>query len=195
MSTGRNLTIGAGLILFVGASLAIGFSQRRTTWLPPHRAAFHNDVAAVTYHLRRGFDVNTLDPAGRSLLELSLGDDARESRFVLVKALVDAGIDLKKPCGTSTYLVCAARVPRIRILRLLSMAGADPNQRDQDGYTPLMRLGDGMADATAMAARHLLDAGADPTLASPDGYTALRHAKVLDNDLLIKILRKRGARR
>ena len=195
MFSGRNLAIGIGLVAFVAVSLAVGFKYRRTDYLPPHKAALHNDVGAVRFHLRGGFDVNTPDAAGRNLLEIGLGEDAKKTSFGLVEALVNAGIDLKKPCGTSTYLIKASLIPRIRILKLLAESGADPNQRDQDGYTPLMRLGNGLAQGTAMAARHLLDAGADPNLVAPDGYTALRHARILDDDILVKLLRDRGAKR
>lgn len=57
------------------------------------------------------------------------------------------------------------------IARKLIEAGADPNARDERGYTPLSHAA--LSDDPALV-RFLLDHGADAKLEMPDGSTALR---------------------
>lgn len=60
------------------------------------------------------------------------------------------------------------------LARRLVEAGADVNQRDDDGITPIMNAAiEGHADLCAF----LIDRGADLTVRDPDGWSLLRIAK------------------
>jgi ankyrin repeat protein len=89
-----------------------------------------------------------------------------------------------------TPLITATRNDeRLGIIKLLLAAGANPNQRDDGGMTPLMC-------AATMGAKGVVDlllaSGATPTLETPEGQTALHFAMMRDSPEIVRRLIQLG---
>jgi ankyrin repeat protein len=79
------------------------------------------------------------------------------------------------------------------VIPVLLAAGANPDERDQDGSTPLAALV-GSRNATFDAVRTLLDAGANINSATTEGFTVLMSAARNATDpALIDLLLDLGA--
>ena len=74
------------------------------------------------------------------------------------------------PLGGFTALMFAARENCVACLPILADAGANLNQADPDGITPMINS---VINGHYDVARYLLDKGADPNLADKTGRTAL----------------------
>ena len=91
----------------------------------------------------------------------------------IFKRLIQAGCDVNERFFASKqsplHLVCAREEPPERLIPLIELlikAGADPNQLDVDGLTPLMAC-----NSPEIAVR-LMNNGANPSLRNEDGQTA-----------------------
>ena len=89
-----------------------------------------------------------------------------------------------------TALPKAAREGDLARLRSLLNSGADPNQRDGDGNSPLIEA---VAAGHASAARALLAAGANPNLTSSGGRTPLLEAAIGGRIEIARLLISAGA--
>lgn len=76
-------------------------------------------------------------------------------------------------------------IDRTEVVRLLLEAGADPNARDKDGYTPLI-----LCRHDTAAALLLLKAGANPNAHTLKGVTALSNTYL---DEMKRLLQEHGA--
>jgi uncharacterized protein len=98
--------------------------------------------------------------------------------------LLDAGADVGKAASNDMRvqpLHAAVAARNLDVMRLLLDHGADPNARQQVGYTPLMgAAGSGRDDLVDL----LLDRGADPTAVAEDGKTAAAIARDHGHDAL-----------
>lgn len=90
----------------------------------------------------------------------------------IFKRLIQAGCDVNERFFASKqsplHLVCAREEPPERLIPLIELlikAGADPNQLDVDGLTPLMAC-----NSPEIAVR-LMNNGANPSLRNEDGQT------------------------
>jgi len=103
---------------------------------------------------------------------MPLGLAAFFNRGAAVRALLDAGADVHATARNTMKvqpLHAAVAARSQEIVQLLLDRGADPNARQQLGYTALMgAAGAGRDDMVTL----LLARGADPALASEDGKTA-----------------------
>jgi hypothetical protein len=94
-------------------------------------AVRNNDQATVESLARRGFDLNSRDGDGQSLL---MKTDSPE----MVRWLIERGVDVNFPDKAGyTPLIDAARYGRTEIARILIDAKADVNARSVYGRTPL----------------------------------------------------------
>jgi ankyrin repeat protein len=94
-----------------------------------------------------------------------------------VRVLLDAGGDVAA-VARNTMLVqplhAAVAARNVEAVRLLLERGADPNARQQVGYTPLMgAAGSGIDELVSL----LLARGADPSAVSEEGKTAVSIAR------------------
>lgn len=117
--------------------------------------------------------------AGPADLKNRLDSKARAAGFfslspAIYERLIDAGFDVNERFFDSKqsplHLVCTKEQPAERLIPLIDMlikAGADPNQTDKDGLSPLM------ACNTPEIAVCLLNHGAKPGLRNEDGQNAV----------------------
>lgn len=116
--------------------------------------------------------------AGSPDIKRRLDARARYAAFLslspaLYERMIRAGCDVNERFfeskQTPLHLVCTKEKPAeqlIPLIKLLIQAGADPNQADVDGLTPLM-----VCNSPEIAVC-LMDHGANPALRNEDGQTA-----------------------
>ena len=124
--------------------------------------------SAVRLLLEHGVDVNAKNYLGQTPLNL-LVKNVGETQFIEhFNILLDAGVDVCK-CDANRlaplHYACRANVSALIVHALLE-AGADPNQRDKKGATPMHKLLHGYSPRTAIRIRavvqKLIDAGWRP---------------------------------
>lgn len=106
-----------------------------------HYAAGAGRLDAVTLLLQLGMDPNTLDHGGHTPLYSVANECATTAGPTIVRALVQAGVDVNRHEGVTqaTALHMAARRGHLEIARTLLDAGADSEAKDRKGETPLQR--------------------------------------------------------
>ena len=110
---------------------------------------------------------------------------------VLIVALAGCGGGDTEP-NRESGLFAATRSGDVQAVRSLVAAGADVNERDGAGRTPLIVAAQ---ERMTAAARALLDAGADVSAADAEGETAYPFAALSDNPELVGLLLDHGADR
>jgi ankyrin repeat protein len=111
-------------------------------------------------------------PEGFTPLGLAAFLGGAEVVHVLLERGADADDDADNRFGVRPVHAAAA-AHDLETMRLLLVAGADPNERQQGGFVPLHEAAH--SDDVEMA-ELLLAHGADPTLAADDGRDAIRIA-------------------
>jgi len=115
-----------------------------------------SDLRTLSLLLDAGADIDTISDEGYSLLmHATEAGDLDRVRFLLGK-----GANANATSTGEAALLKAISLDHIEIAKLLLKAGADPNQRDVDGYGPLAFC------RTRRAVHLLLDSGADPLMLS-----------------------------
>lgn len=208
--------------LFLVGSLALGIpvhGQGQPTLDDLNRAVETSNLAEVRALLDRGFDPNSVDPRGNTLLmQAAWQGNAEMTRLLLDKR---TRINLRNPGGETAIMLAALR-GHLPVVQLLYDRGAEINH---GGWTPLhycafegktevcrflvakqasvdARAPNG-ATALMIASRQgheeivrlLLKGGADPNVETDRGGTALEWAAKAGNTVIADALRKAGARR
>lgn len=130
--------VAAEYLISRGASLKVRDLRGST---PLHRAARHGAAAVLGVLLAAGAHVDALDHEGLTpLLALARGGKSVPA----LEALLRAGAKVTYRCpaepphhGKSVLHFLINREPRLDLLEVLLKAGADPNQPDSFGWTPL----------------------------------------------------------
>src|SRR5262249_43190029 len=150
----------------VARLLDIGADARRVT---PGRWVLDPECAALLF--AAGADVNHAPSRWSSWIWLSCnGNNGKKDDPELVGALVDAGVDVQARAFGKTALHFASKAGFVETVRVLLVAGADPNAVDDDGLTPLWSaLQSGPSVGREPVVRALLGAGADPHARNPKG--------------------------
>lgn len=144
-----------------------------------------DNASAVAYLLDRGFDPNTIDPAGQSGLFLALKIRSEKTARVLVES-ASAQIDLRN-AQDETPLMLAALRGYTEICRILIARDADVNKT---GWTPLHYAATG---GHPVVIRLLLDNHAYIDAESPNGSTPLMMAAMYGSLDAVKELVTAGA--
>jgi len=181
------------------------------------KGASNNETALVIDLLRRGMDVNTVDPQGTSLLMFAArfgnvellefllnnrasvlkqnkyGDTALMLAAIgghleAVRRLVAAGAPLDHP-GWSP-LAYASFEGHTDVIQFLAEQGADVDAQADNGMTALMIAA---RNGHFAAAKVLLAAGADPDIVDQDDQSALDLAQKSGNSQIVDLLRQAGA--
>eukprot|EP01063_Lacrimia_lanifica_P018040 TRINITY_DN25004_c0_g1_i1.p1 TRINITY_DN25004_c0_g1~~TRINITY_DN25004_c0_g1_i1.p1 ORF type:complete len:367 (+),score=30.93 TRINITY_DN25004_c0_g1_i1:46-1146(+) len=128
-------------------------------------AVVRGDARAAALLLRAGINAGTVDRFGRPMLVVASRSESTE----LARLLLDSGADVHGECRgrREAALHEAAEYGSAAVVRLLLEHGADVDQRDAQGRTPLMRCSD------VACIQMLLDAGASPRAVDNDGGNAL----------------------
>ena len=106
----------------------------------------------------------------------------------IVKQLLAAGADLNNRNSIGqTPLFSGCSSDSVEDLRDLLRAGANPNAKDQSGWTVLMSCSD------AVAVQELLNAGADVNAKDQFGRTALEQARQYGQGEKVRILENAAA--
>lgn len=150
---------------------------------PPLEIAItHNSLQAAEALLQHGASPH--QPCSLGLTPLAVA--AGEGCIPMAELLLRYGADIN---GTAfedgiTALIEAVRENREDMVRFLLEKGADTEQSDADGWTPLFFA------LTASMARLLLDFGADPHACNSDGATPLQMARQFErgNKELLAVL-------
>lgn len=153
-----------------------------------HEAAAAQDGESVLALLEAGADVDAAALDGTTPLML-----AREPR--IVRDLVGQGADpAARRLGGATALMDAASYGRVDTVDALLSAGADADDADSKGWTPLRWAVEGSArDWDPALVDHLIDAGAIVDDASDEGTTPLMAAATNQNTRAVEALLRRGA--
>jgi ankyrin repeat protein len=142
-------------------------------------AAALDDVDRLTGLLDAGGAVDGRTPDGFTPLHLAAYFGAPRVAALLLARGADVAAVADNPMRIQA-LHAAAAGRHLAIATALLAAGADPDARQQAGYTPLMAAA---ANGDAELTRALLAAGADPALTNDSGASAADIAREHGQDL------------
>ena len=198
----RSLNLINHLRKLIYSLVLIGFSAANAGSYEDFFAAVRQDDAKeVTALLQRGFDPNTIDPAGVPGLILAIQSEAAKVTEVLIRwpqtkaevrnaadesplmlaalagdarlcrMLIEKDADVNKPGWAPLHY--AATKGHLDVMRMLLEENAYIDAASPNGTTPLMMAAH---YGTPEAVKLLLEAGADPMLKNDPGLSALDFA-------------------
>ena len=156
-------------------------------------AASSGDTAILGFYLRSGFKANDTTLFGDYPISGALFYRCSAT----VKMLIDNGSEVNRQSksfqlssfnGFTALMFAAWNNDKGSFYYLLDH-GADPNLKNENGYTALMLLQQGEEDDPAMT-KALLDHGAEPSLKTKAGNDALHFAMKKGNTESVAILKK-----
>ncbi|AEF82309.1 ankyrin repeat domain-containing protein [Leadbettera azotonutricia] len=157
--------------------------------LPPP-PKFEKDFFAIMDLLfAHGADVNRVNEANETTALFWLLMSPYKWTLRVLEYLIERGLDPKVPLdsegNTSLHVMCRRmfdeRMNYLFIEKLLD-AGADPNQTNREGLTPLMLYAEHGLEFEQEIAETLLSHGADPGYVDTFGNTALHYAAANYNE-------------
>jgi hypothetical protein len=167
---------GASLIswaAYMGNVGAIAALRALPLDLDPYEAIILRDEAALEAALAGGWDGNTLSPDGFTPLSLAAFFDNEEAFELLLPLTRNVSQQAENPQRVAALHAATAK-HNLRMVEKLLRAGAEPDQAQADGFTPLhvaAQHGD-----TGIAALLVLF-GADPGKLNHKGMNAAAHAR------------------
>ena len=154
---------------------------------PIHHSAMTGDIQAVKELVRGGADVNMIFKTVPPLYIAAMCNNTNVAR-----ALLDAHCDVNATTIElqQTALHCAVSKGYMELCRLLSDNGADLNQADHDGATPLMLAA---SRGQTSVLRYLISLGADMNKPDNRGLTPLASAVQNASTPAVEVLLQSGA--
>ncbi|MDC9825890.1 ankyrin repeat domain-containing protein [Devosia sp. ZB163] len=169
-TSGASLVAWAAYMGNVGAISAVRAMLRE---LDPHEAIILRDGARLEAALANGWDANELSADGFTPLSLAAFFDNPEAFDLLLPLTTNVNAAAQNPQKVAAlHAACAKR--NAAMVEKLLRAGADPNQVQADGFTPLHAAGHHGDGAIAGL---LLLAGADSSAKNAKGETAASLAR------------------
>jgi ankyrin repeat protein len=203
MTSGANLKLMYYFKKVIYLVVITGFSIASAGSYEDFFAAIKRDEpGAIRSLLQRGFDPNTIDPAGQTGLIIALREESLKAAEVLVswpkidvnllnlkgesalmmaalkdqkelaEKLIKMGADVNKTGWTPLHY--AASNGHVALISLLLENSAYIDAESPNGTTPLMMAA---MYGTGAAVKLLLEEGADPQLKNQQGLTALQFAQ------------------
>ena len=178
---------GASLLawaFYVGRPEAVDLIRPRVADLDPHDAIIVGDADRVREALTAGWDANALSADGFAPLALSAFFGRDEIFDLLLPVTADVNTPAQNGQKVAALHAATARRSTAMVEKLLR-AGADADQVQADGFTPLhvaAQHGDG-----AIAALLVLF-GANPRKHNAQGNDAITHARMGGHDWLAERL-------
>ena len=183
---------GASLVAwcaYMGNVGAIAAVRALVPELDPHEAIILRDGARLEAALAGGWDANELSHDGFTPLGLAAFFDNAEAFELLLPLTRDVNQAAKNPQKVAALHAATAK-RNAKMVEKLLRAGADPNQPQADGFTPLHVAA--MHGDTAIVGLLLLF-GADPRQANAKGEDAIVHANNGGHGWLAERLARVGA--
>lgn len=158
-----------------------------------YNAAASGDTAILGFYLRKGFKANDTIFTG----DYPINGALFYRNSATVKMLIDNGADVNIQSksfqlisfnGFTPLMFAALNNDKASFYYLLNH-GADPNRKNENGYTALMLLQQADEDDPAMT-KALLEHGADPVTKTLSGNNALYFAMQKGNTESVAILKK-----
>ena len=178
---------GASLLawaFYVGRPQAADLVRPHLSELDPHDAIIVGDVERVREALTAGWDANALSADGFGPLALAAFFGHEEIFDLLLPVTADVNTPAQNGQKVAALHAATARRSASMVEKLLR-AGADADQVQADGFTPLhaaAQLGDGPIAAL------LVLFGANPRKHNAQGNDAITHARMGGHDWLAERL-------
>jgi hypothetical protein len=137
-----------------------------------HRFSYGRDELIQMLDQALAAEQRSASRSPRTSPTVDLHQAALEGNLPAVRRHIEAGADLnaRDPSRGSSALIIAATFGRTEVARALIAAGADVDQRNDDGSTALITAA---LFCHSEIVRALLDAGADKSIRTTSGSTAL----------------------
>lgn len=167
---------GASLVAwsaYMGNVGAIAAVRSIATELDPYEAIILGDCEELSAAMERGWDGNALSPDGFAPLALAAFFDNAAAFDLLLPVTQDVSRQAENPQRVAALHAATAK-RNLALVEKLLRAGAEPDQAQADGFTPLhvaAQHGD-----TAIVGMLVLF-GADPRRANAKGMDAAAHAR------------------
>jgi ankyrin repeat protein len=186
-------------------------SRDKHGWTPLMWATSYDRANAVRLLLEKGADVNSKGKAGETALTQASGFGYTEVMTVLLDSGADVNaqdergwsalrhaaaerhtdaVNLLKARGAKVTLIIAAILGDMEEAQRLIRSGADLDEKDEDGCTPLIEA---IRHENVQVVKLLLDRGADPNETDNEDNTALMMAGLTGQLDVVKLLLAGGA--
>ncbi len=144
-----------------------------------------SNIDCVKLLMNAGEDINHIGGDGYHLLKSA----AEQNDIEFVQALLDAGAEVDTTSTGGTALHTALSNDHLEIAELLIAAGADINQQDVDGWSPLFCC------RSRKAVRMIVDADVDLSLEDDVGATAMESFATFNRPDLATFLKSHTKKR